>query len=87
MIGFIGNSQTIVTDSYHAMYWSMLLEKKVIVIPNSSKFFNFKYQPTFSTFEDFEAKLNKVQTYSGLLEECRNINHDFAQKSFDYLNL
>ena len=45
IIEFIGSSQKIVTDSYHAMYWSMLLGKKVVVIPNSSKFYDFKYKP------------------------------------------
>jgi hypothetical protein len=87
MIAFIGKSRVIVTDSYHAMYWSMLLEKKVIAIPNSSKFFDFKYKPVFSSFENFEAELNKGQVYSGLLEECRALNLKFADKAFNYLNL
>lgn len=87
MVDFIGTSRTIVTDSYHAMYWSMLLGKNTIVIPNSSKFFDFKYKPVISTFDDFEKDLNKAQPYSGVLEECRSINSKFAEKVFDYLNL
>lgn len=87
MVGFIKKSRTVVTDSYHAMYWSMLLEKKVIVIPNSSKFFDFKYQPIFATFEDFESKLKESVSYSGILEECRDINHQFSNRVFNYLNL
>ncbi len=87
MVSFIGKSNTIVTDSYHAMYWSILMNKKVIAIPNSSKFFDFKYQPVISTFDDFENDFNKAQSYSGVLEECREVNHKFAEKVFDYLNL
>lgn len=87
MIGFIGKSKTVVTDSYHAMYWSMLLEKNVIAIPNSSKFFDFKYKPIFSTFESFESQLKNGKSYSGVLEECRALNHQFAEKAFNYLNL
>lgn len=87
LIGFIGSCDTIVTDSYHAMYWSMLLNKKVLVIPNSSKFFDFKYQPIITTFDDFESKLKSPNVYSGILDECRSINEDFAKKVFDYLEL
>jgi len=87
LISFIGKSETIVTDSYHAMYWAMLLDKKVLVVPNSSKFYDFKYQPVFTTFENFENDLKKAKPYSGVLQECREININFANKVFDYLNL
>lgn len=87
MINFIGASNTIVTDSYHAMYWSMLLGKKVIAIPNSSKFFDFKYQPVFSSFSNFEKDIVKAKSYSGILEECREVNLRFAEKVFNYLNI
>lgn len=68
------------------MYWSMLLNKKVLVIPNSSKFFDFKYKAVVSSFENFENDLSKAQSFSGVLEECRTINRKFAAKVFDYLN-
>lgn len=87
MVGFIGKSETIVTDSYHAMYWSLLLNKKVVAIPNSSKFYDFKYNPVFSSFDNFEDDIKKGHSYSGILEECREINHKFADKVFNYLNL
>ena len=32
MVEFIGTSETIVTNSYHAMYWAILLKRKVIAI-------------------------------------------------------
>ena len=87
VVQFIGETDTILTDSYHAMYWSMLMGKKVMVFPNSSKFYDFKYQPVISSFSNFENDLKKVQSYSGLLEECRTKNVQFADKAFDYLNL
>jgi len=87
MVSFIGKTNIVVTDSYHAMYWSMLLGKKVIAVPNSSKFYDFKYQPVVSSFDTFENDLNKTQSYSGVLEECREVNLNFANKVFDYLNL
>lgn len=87
LIGFIGSSEKIITDSYHAMYWSMLLGKKVVVVPNSSKFYDFKYQPVFSDFENALNSFSKAKIYSGLLEECRAINLEFGEKVFDYLDM
>ena len=87
VVKFIGETDTILTDSYHAMYWSLMLGKKVMVFPNSSKFYNFKYKPVISTFTNFEADLKKVQSYSGVLEDCRDTNLKFANKAFDYLGL
>lgn len=87
VVKFIGETDKILTDSYHAMYWSLMLGKKVMVFPNSSKFYNFKYKPVISTFTNFEADLKKVQSYSGVLEDCRETNLKFANKAFDYLNV
>lgn len=87
IIDFISKTDTIITDSYHAMYWSILLEKKIIALPNSSKFYDFKYKPSFSDFNNFQNEIKKAPRYSGVLEECREINLKFSEKVFDYLNL
>jgi hypothetical protein len=87
VVQFIGETDTVLTDSYHAMYWSLMLGKKVMVFPNSSKFYDFKYQPVISSFSSFENDLKKVRSYSGVIEECREINMRFAEKTFDYLGL
>ena len=86
-VNFIKDSEHIITNSYHAMYWGMLLEKKVLVIPNSSKFFDFKYDPVFTTYENCLKDISKARSYSGILEECRERNIDFAGRVFNYLNL
>lgn len=88
LINFIGKYEGIITDSYHAMYWSFLLNKKVVVVPNSSKFFNFHLKPIFSNFDDCINDLKKaVRKGDGVLEECREINLQFSKKVFDYLDL
>jgi len=87
LIAFIGKCNTIITDSYHAMYWTMLLGKRVAVVPNSSKFYDFKHTPIFTNFEDCLKDAKNAQTYTGVLEECREINHTFYEKVANYLNL
>lgn len=87
IIDFIARTDTVVTDSYHAMYWAMLLGKKTVALPNSSKFYSFKYKPAFSDFENFESQIKNAPRYSGVLEECRELNTKFSEKVFNYLNL
>lgn len=87
IVQFIGSKEKIITDSYHAMYWAILLGKKVAVIPNSSKFFDFKYKPVFSSFENCLEDIHKANSYSGVLEECRELNDSFYLKVREYLEL
>ncbi len=86
MIHFIGKTETIITDSYHAMYWATLLEKKVLCVPNSSKFFEFKYPPIITSFSEFERDIKKAKSYTGVLEDCKEKNILFAKKVSNYLN-
>ena len=86
LIQFIGKHETIITNSYHAMYWSMLLNKKVAVIPNSSKFYDFKYKPVFTSFEDSLKDAKNAKRQTGVLEECRQLNLAFYEKTANYLN-
>jgi len=87
LIQFIGKHETIITNSYHAMYWSMLLNKKVVVIPNSSKFYGFKYKPIFTSFENSLKDAKNAERQTGILEECRQLNIDFYNKTANFLNI
>jgi len=88
MVSFIGSCEILITNSYHAMYWGMLLNKKVVVVPNSSKMSSFKY-PAVQCFDlsNLDSSIKKAISYSGLLEECRGININFSRKVFNYLNI
>jgi len=87
MISFIGSCENIITNSYHAMYWGMLLGKKVSVIPNSSKFFDFKYQPNFTTFENCLQEFKNANCYKGVKDESIALNKNFYSKVAEYLQL
>jgi len=87
MVNFIGKSETVVTNSYHAMYWAILMQRRVIAIPTTSKFFDFKYKVPISTFEHFKSELKNTKNYDGVLDECREINIQFSKKVFDYLEI
>ncbi|WP_282071719.1 polysaccharide pyruvyl transferase family protein [Polaribacter atrinae] len=89
IIEFIGSVETLITNSYHAMYWAILMKRKVIVIPNSSKMLSFKYDSVFcdNNLNEIKRSLKKGNIYDGVLEECRNQNIQFSEKVFDYLKI
>ena len=87
LVSFIGSCEYLITNSYHSMYWGMILGKKVSVVPNSSKFFDFKYQPNFTSFETCLDDYKNAEFYTGVREECISINKNYYKKVSDYLEL
>jgi exopolysaccharide biosynthesis predicted pyruvyltransferase EpsI len=87
MVSFIGRTETVISNSYHAIYWATLLGKKTIGIPSTSKFYDFKYKPVLASFDDFEQQIKNATSRTGVLEEYRALNINYSQDVFDYLNL
>lgn len=87
LITFIGQCEYLLTNSYHAMYWGILMGRKVIVFPNSSKMFHFKYQVPIGLVSDYRALMKSAVEHPEALEECRRLNLEFAADVFDYLGL
>jgi hypothetical protein len=82
VVEFLGNSEIVLTSSYHGMYWATLLGKRVIVCqPFSSKFLLFKYPPAVLlgewTSADLEKALSSTTVYPDSLRECREANMKF----------
>lgn len=77
---FIGESEYIVTNTYHMYYWATLLKKKVILFGEfSSKFDNLRYPPIrYSGI--LEDDLKKSVVYEDALEESRGRNREFFMK-------
>lgn len=86
LVDFIGKHETLITDSYHVMYWSTMLERQVVTIPNSSKFYDFKYPPIITTFADCLTQVKNAKRYTGVLEESRELNDNFHRQTLEYLN-
>lgn len=86
-IKFLGESRVIVTDSFHGTYWGLLLGKKVICIPFSSKFYGFKFPPIYSTYSSWKEELKNIPSYDAdALEDCRRLNIRFYNKVMDLVS-
>lgn len=80
ILKFIGTSEVIISNSYHAIYWATLMKKKVIIYDKfSDKFDYIKWkQPMYSG--DIENDLKLCKVYPKALEESRSLNINFAEK-------
>lgn len=83
VVDFIASGDTIVTSSYHGVYWAQLLGRRVICLPYNNKFETFQYQPTMAEPDNWRSKLAASRRSPPFLEEYRAINHAFAKQALD----
>jgi uncharacterized protein YkvS len=83
---FIAGSETILTTSYHAAYWALLMGKKVIIAYAwANKFNYFKCKPV--VLDELSIKTvseamsgGEIKSYDGWLGECRELNLAFFER-------
>lgn len=89
LISFIGSKEIIITSSYHGVYWSQIMGKKVLYyveneVPNY-KFFTLKNRVTTCNSSDWIKKTNNLTSVVGFKKECREINDDFYMKVLELI--
>ncbi|MCL7988648.1 polysaccharide pyruvyl transferase family protein [Sphingobacterium sp. lm-10] len=78
-VAFIGSSQIVLTNSYHAIYWATLLGKKAILFaPRSEKYNFYKYSPHLYT-GDLEADLMAAKVYPEAMSDCRSLTMEYLK--------
>lgn len=87
-IEFLGQSEYVVTNSYHAIYWATLLGKKCIVFDQnaSAKFSYYKYPPTIYN-GNLNESIQKAIKYDGVLEDCRTLTKEYISEILDLINI
>ncbi|QXD33161.1 polysaccharide pyruvyl transferase family protein [Candidatus Pelagisphaera phototrophica] len=81
VVKFLGSANYVITNSYHGMYWALLLKKKVVAVPFSNKFDLFSYDVPMGGIEEWSELLEKSTIYDNALEECRLLNNEFYKKT------
>ncbi len=82
ILQFIGESEIILSNSFHLLYWSMLMGKKTICVnPFSTKFQGYKYKPAYygADTDDLESCAEKAKNYQ-ILDECVQANNAFFER-------
>jgi hypothetical protein len=79
MIEFIGNSEVVLTNSYHAVYWSILMKKKcVLFAPRSEKYDFYKYPPVLFS-GDLAKDISQAVIYPDALKESKALTDEFVR--------
>lgn len=85
VLEFLGSHEIIITNSYHGVYWSQLLNKKVLYYIDNNivnyKFLNMKYRVEICNEKNYLEKVNSELSYPiNLLNESRLKNDLFYKK-------
>ncbi|KAI0556886.1 hypothetical protein FGB62_381g00 [Gracilaria domingensis] len=81
------DSTAVLTSSYHGLWWSILLGKKVIVHPFLEKLTKYNLLPykSVALTNDLYGDIIRAQTYPNALKRCRYENEIFYSKTLEIL--
>lgn len=85
IINFLGSAETVITNSYHGLYWSLLLGKNVKVFNWNIKFDYFKESLNFIN-EISNLEIQPFTKNDSILELYRDKNIKFAEKFRNLIN-
>jgi hypothetical protein len=88
MIAFIASGRSVVTSSYHVAYWGVLLGRRVVIAPWSTKFLRSKWPVELAPDLDGLAyHLAHARVFPEALSEARDANLLFAKEVSAFLGL
>lgn len=89
-IKFLSSGETVITNTYHGLYWATLLKRKVILMDSdgSSRFAKFPFPFLCASRKSEIFKLSKKSNiYEDSLLLCRSLNIDFSKKVSELLEV
>ncbi|GAX36981.1 polysaccharide pyruvyl transferase family protein [Nodularia sp. NIES-3585] len=78
ILDFLGSGETILTSSYHGAYWGILLGRKVLSFPFSSKFHTLKHTPGIFPIQKWVQQKKKLSLFNKILFEIGDQNKFFC---------
>ncbi len=87
IVAFLGSAETIITNSYHGCWFGVLLGRKVVCLPYSSKFYGFKYPVGVSENGglDWRQKAKTARVYPEALMASREASVLFYNRVIELL--
>lgn len=84
ILDFIADKSIIISATFHGIYWSQLLSKKVLYYqypgPINSKYLNIKNRVPICNKDNYMEKIYNLTSIEGFKEECRNLNDNFHKE-------
>ena len=63
ILAFLGSGETVLTSSYHGAYWGLLLGRKVLAFPFSTKFMTLKHKPGYYPLQSWRDQIWKFRPF------------------------
>lgn len=79
-VEFIGSGDVVVSNSYHGVYWGLLLGKKVLCLPFSNKFSHYRFAPGYSDVKRWHKDLGQAISRPEMLPVTREASRIFENK-------
>jgi hypothetical protein len=79
-LAFIASGETVVSNSYHGVFWALLMGRRVLCLPFSNKFSHYRLPPGYGTAAGWTGQLAKAQAQPDLLGLCRTATRRFKAK-------
>lgn len=80
VVRFLASGEVVMSNSYHGVYWALLLGKKVICVPYSKKFYNYRFSPGYASGTSWYRDLGRARGHAETLDSCRAGAKAFAAK-------
>ena len=74
---FIASGNTVVSNSYHGVYWTMLMGRKAVCIPFSNKFSAYRLPPAIATVDNWRQVVKEAVAHSDFLGLSREATQTF----------
>ena len=74
---FIASGRTVISNSYHGVYWGLLMGRKVLCLPFSKKFGGYRLPPHYAKPENWRAEINNAIAQPDMLALVRAATLDF----------
>lgn len=86
IIRFIGSSEIILTSSYHAAYWSILMKKKCVIFSLHSEKFQYMKYPPIQYSGNLPLDINQARIYPNALNDSRNLVLSYVKDITELIN-
>lgn len=80
VIAFLGSARTVISNSYHGVYWSLLLGKRVLCLPFSRKFLSYRLPPGYTDPQSWTGEVTEARSQPESLALCREATERFRRR-------
>lgn len=76
-LNFIASGRTVVSNSYHGVYWALLLGRRVLCVPFSNKFGGYRLPPHYAKPANWQTEVKNAIAQPDMLGLVRGATRDF----------